>query len=1413
MRWLMPALGLTISLIQICIAGPRDQLWQQVYEARAKGLPRTAISYLEQIIPAAISDQAWAEATKAVCLKVVYESQIEGNKPEERIARLQPLIETVPEPMRPCMEVVLGHWYVQYFSANRWRFLQRTATAQPPGQDITTWDLATILKEVDRHYTAALSAQAFLKATPIQAFDDLIEKGTVPDSYRPTLYDFVVFEVLGFYSAGEMEVVRPQDAYDLPADSPIFDPVEQFLACQPEAIDQESVTIKAIRLYQSLLQFHKDDPDPTAFIDADLHRLQFGYNRAVGPEKTERYIAALQVFADRWAWHEISAMAIYYWASAVNAQGDPLSAYQIAQQAITSFPESIGGQLCHNLIQDITAKSLSIKTEWTWTSLPAQIQVQYKNLTSVHFRLVPFKVELKSDRPYDLWYLDKDQLKALLDQQPVRAWSSTLPQTADFKGRIISLPAPSGLGPGFYYLIASSAPDFREDDNVVSYTPVCVTDLAVVIRRGDSKFECLVVGADTGAPVVGAKVSTWQWDWGIGGWLRGGIGQTDANGLAQIQWEVLTAATYGNWVVVEHNGRCLISRWPHPDPSSADHGRRIEKTLLFTDRAIYRPGQTIMYKGICVKAYQDVADYKTLAGIHLSVGLYDANGQIVATQEHVTNDYGSFSGSFTAPEDRLPGVMYISVQSGPSGNTSIRIEEYKRPTFMVQLEQPQDLPRLGHALSVTGRAVAYTGAAIDAAQVRWRVERRTRLPFWCWYIPYPIAQAIAYGSALTRADGSFSIDFEAKPDLSIPESSQPVFEFIIYVDVTDSAGETRCKSITIPIGYTTIEAEIQVGQWLTADRPVGLTIVTRSVAGLPESASGLLRVYRLRQPDAVVRPSLFSQTQEDQSDPNTWDLAEQVYEGPLQTDGAGRCTVHVQLPTGSFRAVLSSQDPYGKPITAMLTFHVIDPDWEHFPIKVPFFVAAPAWTLEPGQEFICLWGTGYQTGQAFVEIECNGKVLQSGWTRPDRTQQLIRQPVTEQARGGFTLRITFVRQNRAYLFQRVVDVPWTNKQLSIRWEHFRSLLEPGQHQSWSLVIKGPDALGAVAEVLAGMYDASLEQFVKHAWTNLSSLMRREQVSMISTFDNVAVSLLWGLGDWDRDYWPVALSYRQFVDDIEAYIHWPGGIISVARGDGGTGGAEKTTSTAQASTNTETLDLSQYTTRKDLSETAFFYPHLISDKEGLVRIEFTMPEALTQWRFMALAHDRQLRSGYITDTVVTAKDLMVQPNPPRFVREGDQIEFTVRVFNQSPTRQTGQVMLSLSDAWTGQPVDASVGNTSPVQSFDTPSGGSQAFGWRLTIPDGCGVLVYKVIAASDRLSDGQEAYLPVLSRRVLVIESLPISVRGPQTKHVDLPSLLNSGQSDTLRHQSLTVQVTSQPAWYAMMALPYLMETPTYCIYQ
>jgi len=279
----------------------RPAQWKKVNEATRKGLPKTAIAELEPIIKGALADKAWGEAAKAIARKIVLEGAIQGNKPEEKIPRLEAEIGKAPREMKPLLRTLQANWYWHYFQRNRWRFMQRTATAAAPGKDFTTWDLPRLFAEIDNQFQTALADAATLKKTPVSDFDDLLAKGSLPDRYRPTLYDFIANDALQFYTSGEQAAAKPEDAFELPASGPIFDSADVFLKWwRTFAIKDfpDSSVVKALDLYGRLLAFHENDSDPSAFADANLARLQFGHNMAFGEEKTARYKAALKAFAE-----------------------------------------------------------------------------------------------------------------------------------------------------------------------------------------------------------------------------------------------------------------------------------------------------------------------------------------------------------------------------------------------------------------------------------------------------------------------------------------------------------------------------------------------------------------------------------------------------------------------------------------------------------------------------------------------------------------------------------------------------------------------------------------------------------------------------------------------------------------------------------------------------------------------------------------------------------------------------------------------------------------------------------------------------------------------------------------------------------------------------------------------------------
>ncbi|PYJ62538.1 MAG: hypothetical protein DME24_03570 [Verrucomicrobia bacterium] len=896
MKWSCASFLIIVAFnTAVVLAAPRDAQWKEVDEAIQKGLPKTAIEKLDPIIQGALKDNAWGEATKAIARKIVLEGNIQGNKAEEKITRLEAEIAKAPKEIVPLLDTILANWYWHYFQQNRWRFVQRTQTTQAPGKDFTTWDLPRLFAEIDKQFQKTLANADALKKFPVSTFDDLLVKGALPDSYRPTLYDFIAQEALKFYASGEQAAAKPEDAFELAADSPIFDDAQKFMVWDPgsrrreeEAVGpktpnpppyvggyyKDSPIFKAIGLYQDLLKFHRNDKDRSAFIDDDIARLAYGYNIAFGEEKNARYKAALRALVDKWADHELSAFALHHWARAVQSEEEFVEARKIALRGANAFPNSAGGKLCRNLVSEIEAKAVAITTERVWNCQrragvpPAQTQVdskgrrdacptlevRYRNVTNIYFRAVAYDwnifLQKNHSRPESL---NETERKELLAKQATLEWSANLPATPDYKERTEALPEPDQLKSGFYFLVASHKPDFSETDNQITFTDIWVSDLALVLRRRDGQIEGFVLEANSGEPVAGAEVMAWRLD-NQGNRVPHPALTTDENGFFTFKGNQGQSYLFR----ARHNGRELGSQQEY---SAYDYERQrtYNQTIFFTDRAIYRPGQTIQYKGICLRVDHEKDNYEVLAGRELTVVFADPNNKEIARQTHRCNDYGSFSGSFTAPRDRLMGTMRIYVTQGSTGQANVNVEEYKRPKFQVALDAPKTATKLNDKVSLTGHAISYTGAAIDGAKVKYRVAREVRWPYWWgWYDSWrrrsiPASQEIAHGAVATDTGGSFKIEFVARPDPKVSEKDEASFSFSIYADVTDTAGETRSAQRSINVGFTALQATLSAGDWQTEDKPVEAGITTTTLDGEPQVAEGSVRIYRLKQPDKVHR--------------------------------------------------------------------------------------------------------------------------------------------------------------------------------------------------------------------------------------------------------------------------------------------------------------------------------------------------------------------------------------------------------------------------------------------------------------------------------------------------------------------------------------------------------------------------------
>ena len=1508
--WSLISLPAQASAAQLQV--PRQEIWKRIDKAIREGKPKTAGELLTGVEQAAATEEAWDEVGRAIATRVLVTNADRPGDDPQRLIDLAAATKAAAAPTRSVLEAIRANWTWGFFQANRWRFSQRTSQAAEDADrdlaEMASWDLRQIVDEIQHQFGVALADEAGLKQLPVDDWAMLVEPGSMGAAYRPTIWDVVVHDAIAFYVMGERGLAEPEDAFELEASSPALQDVEAFRRWRPAGpdggkpvSDTESPLLAVAGLYQALLAFHADDTDRTAFLAVDLDRLLWAGGVAVADataQPKEALQAALKGFIAQAADHPLSAQARFHLASSLR-EDDPAEARAIALAGSEAHPNSVGGKQCRNLIKNIESKEIALETERAWAAPWPTVTVTYRNLTRVHLRLAraDWEGRLAAGKPAGNW-LDAEERRALLALPAVKTFVADLPATTDYRQAMHQIPVATALDatelePGAYWLLASHRDDFGDKDNVVATTLIWVSRLALVNTTNHSQPQAqhagYVVESGSGEPVAGATVTVWQQQADGGRPPRfepAGSTQTNAEGRYEL------AATTGRLAVlvatasIAGHSQTILSEpqnyWHHRHQSRAQRS-----IVVMSDRGIYRPGQLVQFKGVLLERAADGRSARAIEAGRVDVVLQDANRRVVAKLAATTNRFGSFQGSFPIPTGALPGGWSVQARgSGGSGSTAIRVEEYKRPKFKVELAAPTESVQLNQDVRLTGTATSYTGLAVAGAKVVWRVERQMRFPIWCrWVYPWlPFdsgSRRIARGTATTDGDGTFTIQFPAVPDRSVPQASLPVFTYAVTADVTDTAGETRSADRRVAAGYTDVEATVEVAAWQASHNgepaAVPLTITTTSLDGAPRGVTGRLRVVRLVQPPEVSRGDLTSRpipypafrkgspvndpavSEPDPANPETWAEGEEVFAADDTTDAAtGKAVATANLSAGIYRAIFEVAGDEARPaVQATRLIEVVDPAASTYGIKRAFVLRPEKTTVAVDSELVALVGTGYEQGRMLVELVKAGRVLERFWTEPNRTQTPIRLKLTDAHRGGVTVRAWMVRDGRLHHDSQTITVPWTNKQLSVTWERFTRKLEPAAQEIWRATIRtvadplaGPSA-ATVAEMAATLYDQSLDALASHAWPQgFLGLFAGESSSQQFWFTNDAEPLQPILGSFGRRSESVSISYHRlrapFGSPLQGGFDGMLGGRMLRRGGMMPMAAMAAPAMAEgmamedapmaadamppeammkqsanamsepesaADTLPDGADPAAATApppRRKLAETAFFLPTLVSDTNGTVTLEFTLPDTLTTWQFKAVAHDEQLRSGVLFDTCVTAKDLMVEPQPPRFLREGDVVQFPVKVSNASTGRLTGRVRLALFDARSNDSREALLDGPAE-RTFDLAAGASEAVFFTIRVADGTDVLRYlatgSTTGSARPLSDGEEALLPVLPRKVLVTETIPVTVRGGETRHVRLEKLAAMAQQAeaTIENQSLVVQAVSNPAWYAVMALPYLME--------
>jgi uncharacterized protein YfaS (alpha-2-macroglobulin family) len=1479
-----------------------EKAWKEVAEFESKGLPKSALAVVNTIYAQAKKDANAPQLVKAVVHKLKFTEYEEEDDFVKNLGVVEEEARTATYPVKPILHTMLGEMYWNYYQQNRWRFHQRSQTVNVDNNDVATWSLDKIVEATFHHYKLSLEDADKSKAATIDLLPEVIHRGNETGrTYRPTLYDFLAQRAIQFFSGDEPAITRPAEAFALDQEAYLA-PAKTFATLSIQSQDTLSMKFQALLLLQELIRFHLPDKDPSALVDVDLQRLLLVKNNFTLSIKNELYRKALEQLEQDIIAHPISTRVTYAIAETYVEAGrqykplqsdehklDLKKAYAICDGALKRFPKSDGAIQCENLQESLRIKSISaLVEENNLPDQPFRSRVEYKNFTALYYRIIKTTRETVAAQRKSLDKVDYDKreqkfLQYFLAQPVAKSGSFTLPDDGDYQLHSLEVKL-EAVPVGEYMIVFSNLADFSTLNNGIAYTFTSVTNISYVHRNNaDGSTEFFVLHRQTGEPFAGvtATVLASHYNYKTNKYETKIVGTqtSDAQGHFKVPFfreedrrNYSVIFTYKNDVTGTQGidgGEYSYGGISQYISSGREH--RLQ-TYFFLDRAIYRPGQTIYFKGLMVDT--DGVTSEIRKGYSTTIALHDVNGEQCSEVNVVTNEYGTFSGTFTAPTTGLTGNMQL-VELYHSGSVDFSVEEYKRPKFEVGFDPVKGTFRLADTVNTVGFARAYSGANIDGAKVHYRVVRVARFPFWWWcrwgYYPTSPEVEIKHGDAQTDANGKFTIDFLAIPDGTVDKTSDPTFSYTVYADVTDLNGETHSSSTTVDVGYKALAVNVampNLDKSNTAQLTQEFPIQANNLAGQPEAAKGDIRIYALKAPAKAFRPRLWAQTDRhlytqeeyyklfpydlyaDESNAFKWERGHEAFALKFDTEKQKAFSIpnlH-QWKEGQYVLEITSIDKFGQPVKEVSYFSVFAPQAKTLAIPQVHYFQRVNLKAEPGEKASFAAGTSEEKIRVLYEVEYDGKLLSQEWVTLSKEQRIFEIAVKEEHRGNLGVHYTFVKNNRLYTENFMVEVPYTNKMLDVSFETFRDKLLPGQQEQWKIRVKGKNADKIAAEMVATLYDESLDVFRFHewaatfysstystlSWESQRGFIQHQLTNHIEGWNPSRARYATG-ADYDALNWFGFYMYGRRVVRTARYRSGPGEpaptlamsaapmkeFAKEAKGELALSEEEVTLDMAGAAKpedrkNTPAQkaseDLSDVKVRTNFNETAFFFPNLQTNEAGEIIVNFTVPEALTRWKMLGFAHTQDLKSGFATNHLVTQKDLMVVPNAPRFFREGDKMTFSVKISSLVDQALTGQAQLEFRDALTGKPVDAQMKNTSASKNFSVGPRQSTAVEWSIEIPEGLQALSYRVVAKAGNFSDGEEMTVPVVTNRMLVTESLPLPIRGKQSKTFRFEKLL-ANHSSTLKHQQFTLEFTSNPAWYAIQALPYLMEYPYECVEQ
>ena len=1352
-RYLSLIVLLVMSVFAPMQAQTYDNLWKELEVLERKDLPKSVISEAMKIYDKAKAEQNVPQMMKAYLTAMQYRSLL------------------TPDSLKVDMNG-LEQWASQTGSMEDKAILYSILGEMTMPADV---------KKGLGYLQASLKDKDRLLLIPVEKLRPMVRVGEASKRYfRDNLYNLLARRAIQIMQQYRWQAAaKANQTNSLPADMTDMD---QFVTYQFVPVSDCDLTAAVMQTYQSLLKAYDTETEREGWLLTGIDALNYLYRNFSGNFSNDVCQQELRKWIHTYPAVKTVPEAYLALAQFLQYQNNQVERLRIVREGIAGYPRYEGINQLKNIEKEILNASLSLEIATAYPGEQQSVKVNYKNLTGITLQLYKVNLPVTSAVLQNRTTHFESKYARLQREEHF-----SLKPTTDYLNvdTTLTIQAPQA---GIYFLKA--VPDGKK--GVSDGTLMNVTALKTIYRPlPDGTLELVVVNAVSGQPVSEAEVTIYTEKGG--GYSPQQTYQADKQGTLKLDFLNSNKYWYNAHTAAD-NAMPILNLWKND--YYYKESKRKEVLQLFTDRSIYRPGQTVYVSGLAYEMEKDST--RVLADKKYTVSLYDANNNETGKVEVRTNGFGSFSGQFVLPSPCLTG--YFSLRAADT-SVSFKVEEYKRPTFDVTFEPVKVEYQVGDSIEVVGMAKTFAGAPVQNARVHYNISRSYA---WVWRF-MGRGSARWEGEAMTDADGKFSVPVHFEIDSDRRESPLWYYTYNIQADVTDGAGETQQANLSLPLGSTSMVLNMDnLPDNLVKEKKLEIKLTAMNLSGEPVDTPVTYQVVEM----------------EEQKDGQEKE-GRKVLTGTVEANKSFVPEAIYALPSGNYRLKLSAKDTQGRECTAsknFLLFSLND--------KRPPFVITD-WFYQDGLEFdaaspaTVYIGSSEKNVYLLYDVFAGNKRLESKRIELSDSVVSFRFPYKKEYGDGILVSMAFVKDGRLYSHNARIMKPAPEKKLQLKWTTFRDKLRPGQQEEWKLTVLYPDGSPAEAEMLATMYDASLDKiysahkldfgvdfhyvvpltywntsYMRNAYLYVDFPLKRlravplEYSELIIPSTGRMEAMVVGYGGSPRATLAGALKIRG-RSAANAVMNQEAVTDMVLQEEMVETSAQEKVEMGSSEELAETGDIQ---IRENFAETAFFYPQLRTNEKGEVSISFVLPESLTRWKFMGLAHTRNVDYGKIEATATASKEFMLQPNMPRFVRVGDKANIAASLMNLSDKGVKGTVRMELFNPETEKVF------YSQKQKFDVKGGETGHVNFTFEVSDKYAVMACRMVADGDTFSDGEQRYIPVLTDKQWVTETVPLNVNGEGAHTFSLENLFNK-HSKTASEQRLTVEFTAHPAWYAVQALP------------